>query len=264
MLKLLTIAGSDPSGGAGIQADLKTFAAHGVYGAAVMTALTAQNTLGVQGVLGIDPAFVTAQLESVLSDIRFDAIKLGMLFSRPMMEAVANALEKYARCPIVLDPVMVATSGDRLLKAEAEAFMRERMLPLATLTSPNLQEARVLTGLPITTQDEIEQAARTLASQSGRAVLLKGGHAINGEDAMATDTLVLHTGELVSFTLPRIDTPHTHGTGCTLSSAIACRLAEGHSLEQACRLAKGYLHGALAAGRFLAIGKGRGPVWHGV
>ena len=265
MRTVLTIAGSDPSGGAGIQADLKTFAAHRVYGTAVMTALTAQNTQGVQGVLGIEPEFVRAQLVSIFSDLRVDAVKLGMLFSREIMEVVAEVLEQHARCPIVLDPVMVATSGDRLLRQEAEAFMRERMLPLATLCTPNLAEAEVLAGHSITSREAALEAAVHLALQSGTAILLKGGHPTDDEDRhLALDLLQVPNGEGTTFSLPRIDTPHTHGTGCTLSSAIACRLAEGHSLEDSCRLAKEYLHRALAAGRYLGIGRGRGPVWHGV
>jgi len=264
MLKVLTIAGSDPSGGAGIQADLKTFAAHRVYGASVITALTAQNTQGVQQAIGLEPAFVAAQLESVFSDIEFDAIKIGMLYSQPIMEVVLAALRKYARCPIALDPVMVATSGDLLLQPEAISYLKEYMLPVATLCTPNLHEARVLTGKPLSTQEEALAEIKTLAKTYHTSILLKGGHPINPNSEMATDTLVFADGENHAFSLPRLNTPNTHGTGCTLSSALACRLAEGLSPVQAVPFAKDYLHRALLAGTYLHIGQGRGPVWHAV
>lgn len=264
MRKVLTIAGSDPSGGAGLQADLKTFAAHHCYGMAVPVALTAQNTQGVQGVLGVDPAFVAAQLQSIAADIRPDAIKLGMLFSRPIMEAVLAFLQSLPGIPVVADPVMVATSGDRLLLTEAEAFLKEQLLPAATLITPNRAEAEVLWGQPIATPAQATEAAQALASRLGVAVLLKGGHPAEAETEMATDLLALPDGTVQTFSLPRLATPHTHGTGCTLSAALACRLAEGHTLPQATQLAKAYLHRALAAGQYLGIGKGRGPVWHQV
>jgi len=264
MRKVLSIAGSDPSGGAGIQADLKTFAAHGVYGASVLTALTAQNTQGVQSVLPLDPGFVAAQLESVFTDIGFHAIKIGMLHTGLVMQVVANALESYAACPVVLDPVMVATSGDRLLRQEAEAFLRSRLLPLVAVCTPNLAEARVLSGEPLTSQQEIEKVALQMAASFGTAFLFKGGHSVETDTTTTTDTLALPTGELHLFSKERIDTVHTHGTGCTLSAAIACRLADGFLLPQAVSMAKDYLHRAIVAGKDLAIGKGSGPVWHGV
>jgi hydroxymethylpyrimidine/phosphomethylpyrimidine kinase len=177
---------------------------------------------------------------------------------------VVAALVKYARCPIVLDPVMVATSGDLLLLQEAISYLREYMLPIATLCTPNLHEARVLTGRPLLTQEEALAEIEILANVSDTSILLKGGHPIKPNSDMATDTLVFRSGEFREFSLPRLNTPNTHGTGCTLSSAIACRLAEGLTLEQAVPLAKNYLHRALLAGTYLQIGKGKGPVWHGV
>jgi hydroxymethylpyrimidine/phosphomethylpyrimidine kinase len=263
MLKVITIAGSDPSGGAGLQADLKTFSAHKVYGASVVTALTAQNTQGVYGVLGIDPAFVRDQLQYLFADVQFDAIKLGMLYSQEIMEVVAEELKKHARCPIVLDPVMVATSGGRLLKDSAEDYLKAVLLPMATLCTPNLLEARVLTNTNLATTTDMMQAVSKLAKESGTAILLKGGHLTADADAtFSVDLLMRPNGDGTTYTLPRLDTPHTHGTGCTLSSAIACRLAEGQTLEKATELAKEYLHRALSAGQYLGIGKGRGPVWH--
>ena len=264
MRKVLSIAGSDPSGGAGLQADLKTFAAHSCYGMAVPVALTAQNTQGVQAVLGLEPAFVAAQLQSIAADIRPDAIKLGMLFNRPIMEAVLAFLQALPGVPVVADPVMVATSGDRLLLPEAEAYLKDTLLPAATLVTPNRAEAEVLWGAPITSTAEAEAAATGLARRWGAAVLLKGGHPAGAETDTATDLLALPDGTLHAFSLPRLATPHTHGTGCTLSAALACRLAEGHTLPQAVHLATAYLHRALAAGQHLGIGQGRGPVWHGV
>jgi len=265
MLKVLSIAGSDPSGGAGIQADLKTFAAHRVYGAAVVTALTAQNTQGVQGVFPIDAVFVEEQLDSVFSDIKLDAIKIGMLFSRPIMEVVAHYLKKYPTIPVVLDPVMVATSGDRLLQEEAETYLRQVLIPLATLCTPNLAEAQVITQKAVNNQAAMVELLAKIAKTTGTSILLKGGHAlVDSDQTFSVDMLVKPNGDVATYSLPRLDTMHTHGTGCTLSAALACRLAEGHTIDHATHLAKDYLHRALSAGQFLEIGKGRGPVWHNV
>jgi hydroxymethylpyrimidine/phosphomethylpyrimidine kinase len=254
----LTIAGSDSSGGAGIQADLKTFSAFGVYGASVLTALTAQNTRGVQGVEPVRPQFVTAQLTSVLSDLDVGAIKTGMLATAPIVVAVAAELSQRGRLSLVVDPVMVATSGDVLLASDAIAALKSELFPLATLITPNMPEAAALLGVPVA---ETEQAAaeqvRAIA-QLGAAVLLKGGH---GSGKEAVDFLYA-AGKITRLAAPRIETPHTHGTGCTLSAAIAALMAQGVVLEEAVRRAKAYVSAALAAGRDLGIGRGNGPVDH--
>ncbi len=254
----LTIAGSDSSGGAGIQADLKTFSAFGVYGASVLTALTAQNTRGVQGVEPVRPQFVTAQLTSVLSDLDVGAIKTGMLATAPIVVAVAAELSQRGRLSLVVDPVMVATSGDVLLASDAIAALKSELFPLATLITPNMPEAAALLGVPVA---ETEQAAaeqvRAIA-QLGAAVLLKGGH---GSGKEAVDFLYA-AGKITRLAAPRIETPHTHGTGCTLSAAIAALMAQGVVLEEAVRRAKAYVSAALAAGRDIGIGRGNGPVDH--
>ena len=254
----LTIAGSDSSGGAGIQADLKTFSAFGVYGASVLTALTAQNTRGVQGVEPVRPQFVTAQLTSVLSDLDVGAIKTGMLATAPIVVAVAAELSQRGRLSLVVDPVMVATSGDVLLASDAIAALKSELFPLATLITPNMPEAAALLGVPVA---ETEQAAaeqvRAIA-QLGAAVLLKGGH---GSGKEAVDFLYA-AGKITRLAAPRIETPHTHGTGCTLSAAIAALMAQGVVLEEAVRRAKAYVSAALVAGRDLGIGRGNGPVDH--
>jgi len=254
----LTIAGSDSSGGAGIQADLKTFSAFGVYGASVLTALTAQNTRGVQGVEPVRPQFVTAQLTSVLSDLDVSAIKTGMLATAPIVVAVAAELSQRGRLPLVVDPVMVATSGDVLLASDAIAALKSELFPLGTLITPNMPEAAALLGAPVA---ETEQAAaeqvRAIA-QFGAAVLLKGGH---GSGKEAVDFLYAG-GKITRLAAPRIETPHTHGTGCTLSAAIAALMAQGTALEEAVRRAKAYVSAALVAGRDMGIGRGNGPVDH--
>lgn len=254
----LTIAGSDSGGGAGIQADLKTFSALGVYGTSALTAITAQNTLGVQAVAGLAPALVAAQIASVLEDIPPDAVKIGMLASPEIIEAVAGALAGYAG-PVVLDPVMVAKSGDVLLRSEAIAALRALLLPRATLLTPNLPEAAQLLGQPeAATPEEIISQGHALRGLGAHAVLMKGGHA---PGPVCTDRLAIADGVL-SFSAPRLATRNTHGTGCTLSSAIAAGLARGLSLPEAITRAHGWLHAAIAAADRLGIGAGHGPVHH--
>jgi len=255
----LTIAGSDSSGGAGIQADLKTFSAFGVYGASVLTALTAQNTTGVQGVLAIPPAFVTAQMESVFADLRLDSIKTGMLANAAIVKAVATALAGLPTVPVVIDPVMVATSGDLLLEPDAVAAISGLLLPRGDLVTPNLPEAARLSGEPeAASVDAMARQGRIILGNGARAVLVKGGHG-GGDDAI--DVLVTHDGVRV-FSGRRVSTPHAHGTGCTLSSAIAALLARGLGLTDAVSRAKTYVRLALEAGRDLGVGHGHGPVDH--
>lgn len=255
----LTIAGSDSGGGAGIQADLKTFSAQGVYGASVIAALTAQNTLAVTAVHEVPPQMVTDQLEAVLGDLKVDAIKIGMLSSAPIIEAVAAQLENLT-IPIVLDPVMVAKSGDRLLRSDAISALKERLLPLATVLTPNLPEAADLLGREeAQSESEMLAQAKDLLALGAKYVLLKGGHA-KGENCV--DLLVCHRLDPLRLEAPRLDTKNTHGTGCTLSSAITAGLAKGLSVEDATRVAHGYLQGAIRAADKLNIGSGHGPVHH--
>jgi len=255
----LTIAGSDSSGGAGIQADLKTFSAFGVYGASVITALTAQNTRGVTAVEPVTPAFVVAQIGAVLGDLEVGAIKTGMLANAAIVEAVAGALRGGERRPLVVDPVMVATSGDSLLSPDAVEAVRRELLPLATLLTPNLPEAaRLLQTGEAASEAEAVAQARALRGLGSAAVLLKGGH---GGGDTAVDILC-DDGGIRRFARPRIDTPHTHGTGCTLSAAIAALLAQGAGLAEAVERAKTYVWQALEAGRMLGVGRGHGPVDH--
>ncbi|GJE03221.1 bifunctional hydroxymethylpyrimidine kinase/phosphomethylpyrimidine kinase [Methylobacterium isbiliense] len=257
----VTIAGSDSGGGAGIQADLKTFSALGVYGASVVTALTAQNTRGVQGVHDVPPDFVAQQIASVFTDLAVRAVKVGMLSRAATIAAVAEGLAAHAPgLPLVLDPVMVATSGDRLLADAAVAALRERLLPRAGVLTPNLPEAAVLLGEP-EARDEaamLAQGRRLLALGPG-AVLMKGGHAGGPE---SVDLLVGPGEAVLRLPGPRLATRNTHGTGCTLSSALAAGLARGMPLEEAARAAKHYLAAALAASERLTIGHGHGPVHH--
>jgi hydroxymethylpyrimidine/phosphomethylpyrimidine kinase len=255
----LTIAGSDSSGGAGIQADLKTFSAFGVYGASVLTALTAQNTRGVQGVEPIRPEFVTMQIRSVLDDLDVGGIKTGMLATGAIVSAVSAELTRRGRIPLVVDPVMVATSGDVLLAPDAIAALKAELFPLAALVTPNLPEAATLLGTAEATSegDAIAQA-KAIAAFGSRAVLVKGGH---GHGDEAVDILVIGD-EVVRLAAPRVSTEHTHGTGCTLSAAITALLALGLDLREAVRRAKAYVTEALAAGRHLGVGHGHGPVDH--
>lgn len=258
--RVLTIAGSDSGGGAGIQADLKTIAANGCYGMSVITALTAQNTLGVTSIHAVPVDFVAAQMEAVLSDIGADAVKIGMLFSPELIRTVAEHLRSYRIPAIVLDPVMVAQSGDKLLQDEAIAALKEYLIPLATLLTPNLPEASVLLGREIISTEAIEQAAVELTGLGCANVLIKGGHLETGP---SDDCLYLGTERRVLI-LPgeRIATRNNHGTGCTLSSAIASFIASGSSIEEAVRQAKEYITGAIRAGAVYTIGHGHGPVHH--
>ncbi|WP_375455818.1 bifunctional hydroxymethylpyrimidine kinase/phosphomethylpyrimidine kinase [uncultured Methylobacterium sp.] len=259
----LTIAGSDSSGGAGIQADLKTFSALGVYGASAITALTAQNTLGVQGIHDVPADFVAAQIASVFSDLAVTAVKIGMLSQPAVIAAVADALERYAipgRIPVVLDPVMVATSGDRLISDDAVALLRSRLMPLADLVTPNLPEAAALLDeAPAVDENGAAAQARRLVTAGARAVLIKGGHAAGDE---SVDHLLTRDGVLRRFSGPRYATRNTHGTGCTLSAAAAAGLARGLGLEAAVAGAKAYVAAAIASADDLTIGAGHGPVHH--
>jgi hydroxymethylpyrimidine/phosphomethylpyrimidine kinase len=255
----LTIAGSDSGGGAGIQADLKTFAALGVYGASAITALTAQNTQGVDAVLAVPPDFVGAQIWAAAGDLEVAAIKIGMLATAPVIGAVADGLADFQGVPVVLDPVMVAASGDKLLDEDAIATLRARLLPLATLITPNLPEAAALLEVSeARNEQEMSEQGAALLAIGARAVLVKGGH-LRGEQAV--DLLVTAEG-VEHFAAPRVATRNTHGTGCTLSSAIAAELAKGASLRDAVARSKSFVTEALKQADALHIGKGRGPVHH--
>ena len=256
MKTVLTIAGSDCSGGAGIQADLKTMTAHGVYGMSVITALTAQNTTGVQGIFSIPGEFVAKQLDSVFSDIRPDAVKIGMMSNVEIIETVAERLKYYEFTNIVLDPVMVSTSRHRLLEPSAEEALIRILLPMARILTPNLPEATVLAHRDdITNRDEMLEAAKVIATETGAAILVKGGHLSD-----CADDLLYDHGNVYWYSAPRIDTDNTHGTGCTLSSAIASGLALGLDLHTAVANAKEYITGALRNDPHL--GHGNGPLNH--
>jgi hydroxymethylpyrimidine/phosphomethylpyrimidine kinase len=255
----VTIAGSDSGGGAGIQADLKTFSALGVYGASVITALTAQNTQGVSAIHDVPPDFVTAQIDAVFSDLDIGATKIGMLSRASTIQAVAEGLESHRAKNVVLDPVMAATSGDRLLDPEAVDALRRRLIPRALVITPNLLEAAALLAGPIAkNEDEMCAQAKRLLAIGAAAVLIKGGH---GSGAESVDLLVNANG-VERFSAPRVATRNTHGTGCTLSSAIAAGLAKKLTLSDAVRAAKSYVTAAIVAADKLAIGKGHGPVHH--
>lgn len=259
----VTIAGSDSGGGAGIQADLKTFSALGVYGASVIAALTAQNTRGVTAIHDVPPDFITAQMDAVFSDLAVAAVKIGMLSNAPAIAAVADGLARYRQSEIVLDPVMVATSGDRLLRPDAVAALRERLIPAARVITPNLPEAAALLDAPLAQNEtDMRAQAERLLGLGCRAVLIKGGH---GSGAESVDLLVEESA-VTRLAADRIATRNTHGTGCTLSSAVAAGLAKGHTLGEAARAAKAYLTDAIAAADRLAIGTGgeksHGPVHH--
>lgn len=258
--RALSIAGSDSGGGAGIQADLKTFAALGCYGMSVITALTAQNSVGVQDIHPAPPSFVREQLHSVLLDLGADAVKIGMLFSAECIRTVAGVLKEQGVQRIVLDPVMVAQSGDKLLKDEAVQAVKTELMPLADLITPNLPEAAVLLGRPVESLDDMQAAARDLAGFGCRAVLLKGGH-LQGDQS--TDLLYLEDEDrFVSLSAAFIRTSNNHGTGCTLSSAVAACLARGMDLHSAVNRAKDYISGAIRAGAEYRLGQGHGPVHH--
>jgi hydroxymethylpyrimidine/phosphomethylpyrimidine kinase len=258
--RVLSIAGSDSGGGAGIQADLKTFAALGCYGMTAITALTAQNTLGVSGIHGVPPEMLKAQLCAVLDDIGVDAVKIGMLHAPEIVRTVAWALRHYGVKQVVLDPVMVATSGDRLIAPDTVQVLVDELFPLATVVTPNLDEAALLLGRPLTAASELDAAARDLLAMGARAVLLKGGHLPGDEVA---DLLVSGSGPAQRLASPRIASRNTHGTGCTLSSAIAAHLALGQPLDQAVVRARSYILQAIALGADVHTGAGHGPLNHG-
>ena len=255
MTTALTIAGSDSSGGAGIQADIKTMTVNGVYAMSAITALTAQNTTGVQGIFEVTPDFLAQQIDSVFTDIRPDAVKIGMVSSVGLIEVIADKLTAYGAQNIVVDPVMVATSGAKLISDDAIDALKARLLPLATVLTPNIPEAEVLSGMAIRTAEDMVTAARAISETYHCAVLCKGGHQLN--DA---NDLLYRDGGYRWFNGKRIDNPNTHGTGCTLSSAIASNLAKGLDLDTAVERAKAYISGALAA--MLDLGSGSGPMNH--
>lgn len=255
MKTALTIAGSDTSGGAGIQADLKTMTMNGVFAMSALTALTAQNTVGVQGIFEVTPEFLGMQIDSVFTDIRPDAVKIGMVASAELISVIAEKLTAYQAENIVVDPVMVATSGAKLISDDAVSALKEKLLPLAAVVTPNIPEAEVLSGMKIESPEDMVTAAEKISKEYYCAVLCKGGHSMN--DA---NDLLYHDGTYQWFNGKRIDNPNTHGTGCTLSSAIAANLAKGNDLETAVERAKEYISGALAA--MLDLGAGSGPMNH--
>jgi hydroxymethylpyrimidine/phosphomethylpyrimidine kinase len=254
--RVLTIAGSDSGGGAGIQADLKTFLAHGVHGMSAITAVTVQNSVGVQGFYELPPKAVFEQVEAVATDIGVDAVKTGMLASAAIVEAVADACERFQLPNLVVDPVAVSRHGDPLLREDAVEALAKRLLPLATVATPNLGEVRLLTGVEVETEDDLEVAARAVHGLGPRWALIKGGH-LRGEEAV---DLLWDGEQAVTLRSPRVDTPNTHGTGCTLASSIAANLAVGLDLVSAVRAAKRFVSGAIAGG--FPLGKGVGPTDH--
>lgn len=255
MKSVLTIAGSDSCGGAGIQADIKTMTMNGVYAMSALTALTAQNTLGVTAIFDVSPEFLQKQLDAVFTDIFPDAVKIGMLSSAELIEVISKCLNTYKPKNIVLDPVMVSTSGTKLITDDAVSALKSKLLPLADLITPNIPEASVLAKMDISDSHDMEKAAKKIYKEYGASVLLKGGHSIN--DA---NDLLYSKNQMIWFNTKRIDNINTHGTGCTLSSAIASNLAKGISLDESIRSAKKYISGALAAN--LNLGKGPGPLMH--
>ncbi|MCI8320002.1 MAG: bifunctional hydroxymethylpyrimidine kinase/phosphomethylpyrimidine kinase [Dorea sp.] len=256
MKTALTIAGSDSSGGAGIQADIKTMTCSGVYAMSALTALTAQNTMGVTGIMEVTPEFLGEQLDNIFTDIFPDAVKIGMVSGSALILKIAEKLKEYGAKNIVVDPVMVSTSGSRLISDEAVDTLKECLIPLADVLTPNIPEAQTLSGIAVKTPEDMVLAAEKISRSYHCAVLLKGGHQMN--DA---NDLLYRGGSYQWFTGKRIDNPNTHGTGCTLSSAIASNLAKGYSLDEAVERAKEYLSGALLA--MLNLGRGRGPLNHG-
>ena len=255
MTTALSIAGSDSCGGAGIQADIKTMTLNGVYAMSAITALTAQNTTGVRGVQEATPDFLAQQIDAVFEDIRPDAVKIGMVSSAELIKTIAERLKFHKAENIVVDPVMVATSGSELMKSNAVTVLMQKLLPIATLVTPNIPEAQVLSDMKISTKEDMEKVAKYIGDTFGCAVLLKGGHSVS--DA---NDLLYEKGNYKWFCGKRIDNPNTHGTGCTLSSAIASNLAKGYDLETSIQRAKEYISGALAA--MLDLGQGSGPMNH--
>lgn len=255
MKTALTIAGSDSCGGAGIQADIKTMTMNGVYAMSAVTALTAQNTMGVSAIYETTPEFLKQQIDTVFEDIFPDAVKIGMVSSSDLIDTIAERLKFYKAKNVVVDPVMVATSGSALIKNDAVSALSDKLFPIAEVITPNIPEAEVLSGIKIENESDMKLAAEKIGKTSGCAVLLKGGHNVN--DA---NDLLYSNGEFEIFRGKRIDNPNTHGTGCTLSSAIASNLAKGYDLKKSVKLAKEYLSGALSA--MLNLGRGRGPMNH--
>lgn len=255
MKTALTIAGSDSSGGAGIQADIKTMTANGVYAMSAITALTAQNTIGVKSIMELTPEFLEEQLDCIFTDIYPDAIKTGMVSSKILIEMIGKKLREYRAGNIVIDPVMVSTSGAKLISDNAIETMKKELFPMATVITPNIPETEVLSGISIKSEEDMVQAAKIIYETYGCAVLCKGGHQVNN-----ANDLLYKKGTFRWFVGERIENPNTHGTGCTLSSAIASNLAKGHSLEQSVENAKEYISGALSA--MLNLGKGSGPMNH--
>lgn len=258
--RVLSIAGSDPSGGAGIQADLKTFSACGCFGTTAIVAVVDENTVGVTGVHPVPVSFVTGQIKSVLDDIGADAVKIGMLHSSELIRAVKETLSAYTIRNIVLDPVMVATSGDPLLQEEAIETLKDELIPFARMITPNIPEAEILSGKRINSQDELADFARELSFGRAVSVLLKAGHL--NDDELTDVFYNAETDEILYLHSARIETPNTHGTGCTLSSAIAAFLAHGDTLNNAVSKGKEYINNAILAGSHYTIGKGKGPVHH--
>ena len=255
MRTALTIAGSDSSGGAGIQADIKTMTANGVFAMSAVTALTAQNTTGVTGIMEVSPEFLREQIDCIFTDIRPDAVKIGMVSSLGLITAIADKLEEYQAENIVVDPVMVATSGAKLISDDAVATLKARLLPIADVLTPNIPETEVLSGMEVKTEEDMVKAAEEISGRYHCAVLVKGGHQLN--DA---NDLLYQNGKCRWFYGKRIDNPNTHGTGCTLSSAIASNLAKGFSMDESVERAKEYISGALGA--MLDLGRGSGPMNH--
>ena len=255
MRTALTIAGSDSSGGAGIQADIKTMTANGVFAMSAITALTAQNTTGVTGIMEVSPEFLKEQIDCIFTDIRPDAVKIGMVSSAELIRAIAEKLKEYKAENIVVDPVMVATSGAKLISDDAVSTLKERLLPLADILTPNIPEAEVLSGMEVKTEEDMVRAAEKISVSYQCAVLVKGGHQLN--DA---NDLLCRDGDFQWFYGKRISNPNTHGTGCTLSSAIASNLAKGFDMNVSVERAKAYISGALGA--MLDLGKGSGPMNH--
>ena len=255
MKTALTIAGSDSSGGAGIQADIKTMTANGVYAMSAITALTAQNTLGVKSIMEVTPEFLEEQLDCIFTDIYPDAIKTGMVSSKILIEMIGKKIREYRAGNIVIDPVMVSTSGAKLISDNAIETMKKELFPMATVITPNIPETEVLSGISIKSEEDMVQAAKIIYETYGCAVLCKGGHQVNN-----ANDLLYKKGTFRWFVGERLENPNTHGTGCTLSSAIASNLAKGHSLEQSVENAKEYISGALSA--MLDLGKGSGPMNH--
>ena len=256
MKTALTIAGSDSGGGAGIQADIKTMTVNGVFATSAITALTAQNTTGVTGIMNVTPDFLRQQIDAVFTDIRPDAVKIGMVSSAELIETIADALQEYQAENIVVDPVMVATSGAKLISDDAVSSLKEKLLPMAAVLTPNIPETEVLADMKVTSEEDMITAAKKISDTYHCAVLCKGGHSLND----ANDLLYLD-GSYKWFKGRRIDNPNTHGTGCTLSSAIAANLAKGYDLDTSVERAKEYISGALGA--MLDLGKGSGPMNHG-